>query len=141
MRPILLTDSNGNGSLDVGDTAVLNTSGTRAAGSVYFTSYNDQTVGLDTNPFVTTPANGDWGGIEFRSDVDRTQGYFQWADEGIFLNYVNHADIRYGGGSVLINSVSTDHQSDPHHRRPADDHLQHDLAQCGCVHVRQSGQL
>ena len=86
--------------------AVQNTNGTRAAGSVYFTSYNDQTVGLDTNPFVTTPANGDWGGIEFRSDIDRTQGYFQWADEGIFLNYVNHADIRYGGGNVLINSVS-----------------------------------
>ena len=104
--PILLTDSNGNGSFDIGDAAVQNANGTRAAGSVYFTSYNDQTIGLDTNPFITTPANGDWGGIEFRSDVDRTQGYFQWADEGIFLNYVNHADIRYGGGNVLINSVS-----------------------------------
>ena len=104
--PILLTDSNGNGSFDINDAAVQNTNGTRAAGSVYFTSYNDQTVGLDTNPFITTPANGDWGGLEFRSDIDRTQGYFQWADEGIFLNYVNHADIRYGGGSVLINSVS-----------------------------------
>ena len=72
---------------------------------MYFTSYNDQTIGLDTNPYVTSPVDGDWGGIEFRSDVDRTQGYFQWSDEGVFLNYVNHADIRYGGGSVLINSV------------------------------------
>ena len=27
-------------------------------------------------------------------------------DEGIFLNYVNHADIRYGGGgNVVIDSV------------------------------------
>jgi len=104
--PILLTDSNGNGSLDIGDAAVLNASGALAAGSVYFTSYNDQAVGLDTNPYVTTPANGDWGGLEFRADIDRTQGYFQWSNEGIFLNYVNHADIRYGGGSVLINSVA-----------------------------------
>jgi hypothetical protein len=104
--PILLTDSNGNGSLDINDAVVLNAAGARAPGSVHFTSYNDQTIGLDTNPFITTPASGDWGGLEFRSDVDRTQGYFQWADEGIFLNYVNHADIRYGGGSVLINSVS-----------------------------------
>ena len=91
--------------MDINDAAVQNTDGTRAAGSVYFTSYNDQTIGLDTNPYVTTPADGDWGGIEFRSDVDRTQGYFQYSDEGIFLNYVNHADMRYGGGSVLINSV------------------------------------
>ncbi len=83
--PILLADSNGNNQLDIGDVAVTNADGTLAAGSVYFTSYNDQTVGLDTNPFVTSPAEGDWGGIEYRSDVDRSQGYFRQEEEGFSL--------------------------------------------------------
>jgi len=103
--PILLTDSNANGGLDLGDAVVPSGSGAKAAGSVYFTSYNDQDVGLDTNPYITSPAAGDWGGIEFRNDVDRSQGAFLYEEEGIFLNYVNHADVRYGGGTVLINSV------------------------------------
>ncbi|MEO8493908.1 MAG: hypothetical protein ABI614_02480, partial [Planctomycetota bacterium] len=73
--------------------------------SVYFTSFEDQTIGLDTFPFVTTPRPGDWGGIVFRADVDRLAGNVVLDEEGIFLNYVNHADIRYGGGSVIIGSV------------------------------------
>ncbi|MGE0756179.1 MAG: DVUA0089 family protein, partial [Pirellulaceae bacterium] len=73
---------------------------------VYFTSWLDQTIGLDTHPPVTSPGAGDWGGIVFRDDVDRAQSRVNLEDEGIFLNYVNHADIRYGGGgNVVIDSV------------------------------------
>jgi hypothetical protein len=68
--------------------------------SVYFTSYNDQQIGLDSNPDVALPGAGDWGGIVFRSDVDFADGRFDYEREGIFLNYVNHADIRYGGGEI-----------------------------------------
>jgi len=68
--------------------------------SVYFTSYNDQQIGLDSNPDVELPGAGDWGGIVFRSDVDFADGRFSYEQEGIFLNYVNHADIRYGGGEI-----------------------------------------
>lgn len=64
--------------------------------SVFFTSYHDEARGFDTNPLQTTPAPSDWGGIVLRSDSDYEQA-------GIFLNFINHADIRYGGGSVLIN--------------------------------------
>ncbi|MFN9916720.1 MAG: hypothetical protein ACK53L_29290, partial [Pirellulaceae bacterium] len=49
---------------------------------------------------------GNWGGIIFQRDVDRNAGRLDLEDEGIFLNYVNNADIRYGGGSgILIDSV------------------------------------
>lgn len=71
---------------------------------VTFTSYNDETIGIDTNPLRTIPRAGDWGGIEFRNETDRDEGRFDAEAEGAFLNYVNHADIRYGGGSVLADS-------------------------------------
>jgi VCBS repeat-containing protein len=79
---------------------------------VYFTSYFDQSLGIDTNPLVTTPRKGDWGGIEIRNDVDRAQGRSNIlvaggkllsADrerEGIFLNTISNADLRWGGGTV-----------------------------------------
>ncbi|MFN7628975.1 MAG: hypothetical protein ACK5PZ_19280, partial [Pirellula sp.] len=61
---------------------------------------------------ITSPQKGDWGGIEIRNDIDRTQGRtsilmaggkFLAADkerEGIFLNTISNADIRWGGGVV-----------------------------------------
>ncbi|MEM8681112.1 MAG: NF038122 family metalloprotease, partial [Planctomycetota bacterium] len=56
---------------------------------VEFTSLND------------TPLNGDWGGIVVRNDVDNvTEGHFRYEDQGIFLNYINFADMQYGGGIV-----------------------------------------
>lgn len=61
---------------------------------VYITSYADQTIGLDTDPLPTTPLPGDWGGLVFLADSDREA-------DAIFLNVVNYADIRYGGGTVL----------------------------------------
>ncbi len=67
---------------------------------VYMTSYNDQSLGQDTNPLVTTPTAGNWGGIEIRNDFDRAQGRFDREREGVFLNTISNADIRFGGGQV-----------------------------------------
>ena len=75
-------------------------------GSVYFTSLNDESMGGDQNPSINTaPLPGDWGGLSFRADLDRAAGRFDYEREGIFLNYVNQADMRYGGGSVIVEGV------------------------------------
>jgi VCBS repeat-containing protein len=68
--------------------------------NVYFTSHFDESLGIDTNLLNTNPARGQWGGIEIRNDVDRQQGRRNPELDGIFLNYVGGADIRYGGGSI-----------------------------------------
>jgi len=73
--------------------------------SVLFTSHNDEAIGIDTNPLITTPSPGDWGGLIFRNDVDRSAERDNHEQDGVFLNYVNHADMRYGGGTVTINSI------------------------------------
>lgn len=70
------------------------------SGEVVFTSYQDESFGVDTNPLPTTPGPGQWAGIEFRNDFDFSEGRGVWETEGIFLDYVSHADIRYGGGSI-----------------------------------------
>jgi hypothetical protein len=67
-------------------------------GTVFFTSYHNETLGKDLDPRVTLPSKGDWGGLVFREDSDRES-------QGAFLNYVNHADMTYGGGKVIANSV------------------------------------
>lgn len=84
---------------------------------VYFTSYFDETLGTDREPQLTTsPREGDWGGLVFRNDLDNAfiENYDPASGlparrvletQGIFLNYVNHADIRYGGGEVVVNGV------------------------------------
>ncbi len=73
--------------------------------SVIFTSFQDEKTGVDTDPLVTTPSPGDWGGIMIRNDLDRAERRFLWDEHGIFLNYVNHADFRYGGGNVKVDGV------------------------------------
>ncbi len=65
--------------------------------NVHLTSFSNDTIGGDTDGPGITAAAGDWGGIVFREDSDRE-------DENIFLNYVNHANISYGGGKVVVNS-------------------------------------
>jgi parallel beta-helix repeat protein len=72
---------------------------------VFLTSYNNEELGIDTNPITTTAAPGDWGGIDIRHDVERAQGRFVYENEGIFLNYINHASISFGGGGVFIDSL------------------------------------
>lgn len=81
------------------------------ARSVLLTSYYDETIGVDTYSNNTTGQRGDWGGIVVRNDIDNN--YIENYDpasgkrqrvnsesQGIFLNYINHGDIRYGGGYV-----------------------------------------
>jgi len=76
---------------------------------VYFTTYENDLIGGDSDG-VTDGANaGDWGGLVFRADSD-----FQPSDAdmfpsapGIFLNYVNQADISFGGGRVIVDSIES----------------------------------
>jgi len=73
---------------------------------VYFTSYFDEALGRDTNSLTTIPAAGQWGGIEIRNDFDRAQGRFDREREGIFLNTISNADMRFGGGIVGVGANS-----------------------------------
>lgn len=80
-----------------------------AAGTVIFTSLNNDTIGTRFGTAPTTPVgfslkDGDWGGVRFRNDIDNAASRFNWENQGIFLNYVNHAEISYGGGDVPIGS-------------------------------------
>ncbi|MEE2685273.1 MAG: Ig-like domain-containing protein [Planctomycetota bacterium] len=75
--------------------------------AVHFTSYNDESLGLDTFTFVTTPEAGDWGGVIFQRNVDNAdQTRFSYEGQGIFLDSINHADMRYGGGEVLVEGTA-----------------------------------
>ncbi len=65
---------------------------------VIFTSYNDQSVAPLSNPLVAAPSPGDWGGIVFNGDADNEA-------QGIFVDTVDHATIKYGGGQVIVNST------------------------------------
>jgi Bacterial Ig domain/Bacterial pre-peptidase C-terminal domain/Dockerin type I domain/GEVED domain len=94
--PVLL-DSNG--------ALVRDANGNAVPGSVFFTSWLDQSIGFDTYSPETVPAAGDWGGLAFRRDVDAAAGRNDLEDEGIFLRYVSNADIRYGGGIVIVDSI------------------------------------
>ena len=74
----------------------------------YFTSFNDPNIGANVNPINSTPVPGDWGGIEIRNDVDRSQGRSDDELRGIFRNYINHAAILFGGGGVTTLGRSVD---------------------------------
>ncbi|MDE0736412.1 MAG: hypothetical protein OSB47_11355, partial [Pirellulaceae bacterium] len=76
-------------------------------GMVHFTSYADAVIGLDNSSPNTMADKGDWGGIIFRNDIDQAdQSRFDFESQGVFLNYVNHADMRYGGGEVYVESIA-----------------------------------
>ena len=74
--------------------------------SVIFTSYNNESLGVDNNPLVTAPLRGDWGGIIIRNDASRAANQFDYEAQGIFLNYINFAEMQYGGGILSVNSVA-----------------------------------
>ncbi|MEM9826194.1 MAG: matrixin family metalloprotease, partial [Planctomycetota bacterium] len=74
---------------------------------VFMTSLNDSQFGLESNPLQVAPSPADWGGIDIRNASDRDEGRLELEREGIFLNYVAGADIRYGGGSVRIDGQLT----------------------------------
>lgn len=92
--------------LDASGNMLKQATGDVAPGSVYFTSWLDETIGLDTYGPKTNPGAGDWGGIAFRRDIDVASGRRDGEDEGIFLQYVNNADMRFGGGSVVVDGVA-----------------------------------
>ena len=78
--------------------------------NVYFTSFNraptGQTqIGLIENFSADLAEAGNWGGLAFRSDIDQADGRFDFERRGIFMNYISNADIRYGGGQVIVNST------------------------------------
>lgn len=91
--------------LDADGNPVRTASGGLASGQVSFTSWLDETTGLDNYTPTTTPGRGDWGGILLRRDVDAAAGRKDLEDEGIFLRTINFADIRFGGGIVNLDSV------------------------------------
>ncbi|MEO1616993.1 MAG: hypothetical protein AAFV88_14145, partial [Planctomycetota bacterium] len=65
--------------------------------SVFFRSYHNDSVGGDSDGVGPAASSGDFGGIVFRDDSDME-------DAGVFLNYVNHADINNGGGKVFVDA-------------------------------------
>ncbi|MBN2216564.1 MAG: VCBS repeat-containing protein, partial [Pirellulales bacterium] len=82
--------------------------------NVYFTSYNDKSLGswqTDQSAADLKPSGAQWGGLVFRNEQDYDEQRTVLENEGIFLNYVNHAEIRYGGGSVSVNGVKSVYNS------------------------------
>ena len=65
--------------------------------SVFLRSYHDDTAGGNSDGLNITVRSGDFGGIVMRDDSDLE-------DHGIFLNHINHADIKHGGGKVVVES-------------------------------------
>lgn len=89
-------------------TVVRDPFGAPVPGSVYFTSLHDKTLGTGVNPDQAPPPAfaGDWGGIAFRNDIDaQDRNRFNYEAAGAFLNHVNFADMRYGGGIVVISGL------------------------------------
>lgn len=83
--------------------------GLPVTGSVYFTSLHDRTLGRDTNAdrFPPPVAAGDWGGIDFRNRVDSTDASRTNLErDALFLNSLTFADIRFGGGQVVVDGNS-----------------------------------
>ncbi|HUT92028.1 MAG TPA: GEVED domain-containing protein, partial [Thermoguttaceae bacterium] len=74
---------------------------------VRFTSYANDAIGGDSNGAGPPAAPGDWGGLVFRGDSDFQQPGADPDDPGIFLNYVNQAELSFGGGNVEVGSVES----------------------------------
>ncbi len=73
---------------------------------VYLGSLRDDTLGGDSDGFPQTAQPGDWGGILFTGIIDQNNGVFNYEDQSIFLNYINHANISNAGGQIAIDSVA-----------------------------------
>ncbi len=95
--------------LDSAGAVIKDSSGNNVPGDVYMTSVSDTTLGKNANPAVagSSPTGGDWGGIDFRNRIDASTASRENLEAvGTFLNWVTHADIRYGGGQVVIDGQS-----------------------------------
>ena len=51
--------------------------GSTASGNVFFTSWLDESIGLDNYAPRTTPAAGNWGGLVFKRDLDLERKWHQ----------------------------------------------------------------
>ncbi|MEJ7591421.1 MAG: pre-peptidase C-terminal domain-containing protein [Planctomycetaceae bacterium] len=82
---------------------VLGTTAQRA----FLTSYGNDAIGGDSDGVTPGAAAGDWGGLVFRQDSDwrAPDSAANPLLAGIFLNYVNQADISYGGGQAFVGST------------------------------------
>ncbi|WP_145101591.1 tandem-95 repeat protein [Rosistilla carotiformis] len=76
--------------------------GNAIEGSVYFTSALDRTIATPQAGLATTPGAGDWGGLLLRRDIDQIEGRTDLEDQGIFLQHIGFADIKYGGGANTV---------------------------------------
>ncbi len=95
--------------VDSAGAVLKNSAGVAAVGSVFFTSIADTTLGTSPSSGAsgTTPLAGDWGGIDFRNRIDsQDEARKNFERIGQFLNWVSHADLRFGGGQVVVDGVS-----------------------------------
>ncbi len=95
--------------VDASGAVLKDASGAAVSGSVYMTSISDSTLGVNASPAINpvNPAAGDWGGIDFRNRIDGgDESRLSYERIGQFLNWVSHANIRYGGGQVVLDGVS-----------------------------------
>lgn len=67
----------------------------------WFTAYGNDVLGGDSNG-TTAPISGEWGGIVMRADSD-----YDHQANPIYLNYVSNANMTYGGGKVVVNSIES----------------------------------
>ncbi len=76
-----------------------------------FTAYGNDAIGGDSDGVSDGAIPGDWGGIVYRSDSDfvASDALTNVDDAPIILNYVNQADISFGGGLVSVNGAETAH--------------------------------
>ncbi|TWT83914.1 Dockerin type I repeat protein [Planctomycetes bacterium CA13] len=65
--------------------------------AVFLRSFHDDSVGGESDGVGPAPNSSDFGGIVLRDDSDLEEN-------GIFLNYVNHVDIKHGGGKVFVDA-------------------------------------
>jgi hypothetical protein len=71
----------------------------------YFTSFANDLLGGNSNG-TPAPIQGEWGGIVMRADSD-----YDYKANAAYVNYVNHANMTYGGGKVVVNSVESVYNS------------------------------
>ena len=97
--------------------------------SVYFTSYFDKSIGKGTYQGLLARGARQLGrsGLPQRPGLCPGEYSLGAGQHGIFADYVNHADIRYGGGSVTGRLGDAGLQLDLHGRGAAHDHLQYDF--------------
>lgn len=87
----------------------LDSTGQAIPGNVYFTSMSDQSIGMGSgvvNSAIDGTA-GEWGGIDLRSDIDfANTSRVNRENQGVFLNHIQYADLRNGGGQVRVDGRS-----------------------------------